>query len=236
MDTKTPEEILNFREESGRFRLRLGRRVLVEFLQQFLLALGELLRGLDQHLHIHVAALTRAQHRHALAGKAEAPARLRAVRHLHLGLAAVDRRDIEAPAERRRDHRDRHAAMQVGAVALEKLMLREGEENVEVAVRPAAHAGLALAREANARAVFHAGRHIDREGAFARDAAGARAVRTRIVDRLTAALTGNAGALQREEALLVTHLAGAAAGRTGLRLRAGFRARARAGLAGDRSR
>src|SRR4029077_504131 len=118
----------------------------------------------------------------------------------------------------------RHAAMQVGAVALEERVRREGEEDVEVALPAATHAGLALAGEANARAVLDASRHVDRERALARDAAGAGTVRTRIVDDLAAALTGNAGALQREEALGVTHLAGTAAGRAGLRLGARLRA------------
>src|SRR5947207_5161835 len=126
--------------------------------------------------------------------------------------------------------------MQVGAVALEELMRRERKENIEVALRPAAQAGFAFAGEADARAVLDAGRHIDRERALARDAAGARAVRARIVDHLTAALTGDAGAFEREEALRVAHLAGAAAGRTRLRLGAGLRAAARTGFARHRSR
>ncbi len=65
---------------------------------------------------------------------------------------------------------------------------------------------------------------------------GARAARAGIVDHLAAALTGRAGALEREEALRMAHAAGAAAGRTGLRLGAGLGARTGAGLAGDRGR
>ena len=49
--------------------------MLVEFLQQFFLLLCEFLWRLDQDLDVHVAVLTRAQHRHALAGKAEPPVR-----------------------------------------------------------------------------------------------------------------------------------------------------------------
>src|SRR4029077_2024819 len=96
--------------------------------------------------------------------------------------------------------------------------------------------GLAFARKADAGAVLDAGRHVDRERAFARDAARARAVRAGIVDHLAAPLTGDAGALQGEEALRVAHLAGAAAGRAGLRLGAGLGARSRARLAGDGGR
>ena len=53
-------------------------------------------------------------------------------------------------------HRDRHPAMDVGAVALEQLVAAHRQEDVEIARRPAAHAGLALAGEADARAVLDA--------------------------------------------------------------------------------
>src|SRR5262249_60932657 len=143
---------------------------------------------------------------------------------------------IECAAERRRHHRDRHAAMQVGAVALEELVRRQRQEDVEIAVRPAAHAGLAFTGEPDAGAVLDARRHVDRERALARHAAGPGAVRARIVDHLAAALAGDAGALQGEEALGMPYLAGAAAGRAGLRLGAGLGARAGAGLAGHGGR
>src|ERR1043165_7976589 len=126
--------------------------------------------------------------------------------------------------------------MQVGAVALEKRMRRDREEDVEVALRAAAQARFAFAGQPDARAVLDAGRHVDRKRALARDAARARAVRAWIVDHLAAALAGDAGALEREEALRVAHLAGALAGRAGLWLGAGLGARAGARLAGDRGR
>ncbi len=49
---------------------------LFEFAQQFLLALGQVDRGLDHRLDEHVAAQRRAQHRHALAAEPELMARL----------------------------------------------------------------------------------------------------------------------------------------------------------------
>src|SRR3569623_1428454 len=49
-------------------------------------------------------------------------------------------------------------------------------------------------------------------------------------------MAARAGSLQREDALRLTHAACAAAGRTDLRLGAGFGAAARTGLAGDRDR
>ena len=91
--------------------------------------------------------------------------------------------------------------MQVGAIALEELVRRQRQENVEIAGRAAADAGLAFAGEANARAVFDALRNVDRQRAVARHAARARAGRTGILDHLAAALAARTGALQREEAL-----------------------------------
>ena len=153
----------------------------------------------------------RAQHRHTLAGEAEAAPGLGAGRHLDPRLAAVDRRHLEFAAQRRRHHRDRNTAMQVGAVALEERVRGERQENIEVAGRPAAHAGLAFAGEANAGAVLDAGRDVDRQRALARDPSRARAGRARVFDHLAAALADRTGALEREEALGVADAAVAAA-------------------------
>ena len=62
--------------------------------------------------------------------------------------------------------------MQIGAIALEELVLGQRQENVEVAGRTAAHASLAFAGEANAGAVLDALRDIDRQRPLARDPAG----------------------------------------------------------------
>ena len=91
-------------------------------------------------------------------------------------------------------------------------MRLDRQEDVEVARRAAARAGLALAGEADARAVLDAGRNVDRERALAGDAAGAAAVGAGIVDDLAAAVAGRAGALDGEEALRRAHPAMAAAG------------------------
>ena len=69
-------------------------------------------------------------------------------------------------AERRRRHRDRHAAEDVGAVALEELVRLDRQEDVEVAGRAAAQAGLALAGQADAGAVLDARRDVDRQRAL----------------------------------------------------------------------
>src|SRR5689334_19694196 len=126
--------------------------------------------------------------------------------------------------------------MQVCAVALEEFVGRQRQENIEVAGRSAADASLAFAGQTNARAVLDALRNVDRQGAVARHAPGACAVRAGVLDHLTAALAARAGPLQREEALGLPHAARAAAGRAGLRLGAGLGAGARARFAGDRDR
>src|SRR6185437_6798757 len=230
------EEVLDLGKEAGGLRLGCPRGKLFEFSKQFLLLLGEVLRRLDHDLDIHVAGLARAQHRHALGGDAEAPSGLGSRRHFHLGLALVDGRHLELTAQGCGHHRDRHAAMQVGAVALEELMRREREENIEVTGGTAAHTGFAFAGKANAGAVFHALRDVDRQRALARDPARAGAGRTGVLDHLAAALAARAGALQREEALGLPHTACAAAHRAGLRLGASLGAGARAGFAGDGDR
>src|SRR5437879_10563500 len=126
--------------------------------------------------------------------------------------------------------------MQVGAIALEELMRRQRQENVEIARRASANPGLALARKADARTVLHALRNIDRQAALARPPPRARARGTRVFDHLAAALTAGTGSLEREKSLRLPHAAGAAAHRAGLRLGAGPGAGARTGFAGDRNR
>src|SRR3546814_7693713 len=88
---------------------------------------------LDGDLDVHVAERLGAQHRHALALEAELLVRLRARRHGDLGTAGADRRHLDTAAERRRDHRQRDAAVDVGAVALEQAMRRHREKDVEIA-------------------------------------------------------------------------------------------------------
>src|SRR6185436_21177671 len=102
--------------------------------------------------------------------------------------------------------------------------------------RPAACAGLALAGQADARAVLDAGRNGDLERLVAPHAALTRTGAAGLVDHLARAVAGVAGALDGEETLLGAQPAAAVAGRALGRLGAGLGARAVAGLAGDRAR
>src|SRR5688572_23477012 len=187
--------------------------LVLELLEQLLLLLAEVDRGLDHDLGIHVAAGVGAQHAHALALEAELLAGLGAGRHLHLGPGAVDGRDLDPAAERRSRHGERHAAMDVGAVALEQAVLLDREEDVEVPRWRRAQSGFALAGEADAGAVLDAGgdRHLQR--LVLGGAALAVAGRARLLDHLAEAAAGRAGPLDGEEALGRAHLAVAAAGR-----------------------
>src|SRR5215470_15223423 len=65
------EEVLDAAKESRGLRLRVLGRQAFEFLEQFALLLGQALRRLDHDLHVHVAHLLGAEHRHALGLKAE---------------------------------------------------------------------------------------------------------------------------------------------------------------------
>ena len=76
-------------------------------------------------------------------------------------------------ADGRAHHRDRHAAIEIGAVALEEGVRLDRQENIEIAGRTAPQARLAFAREPDAGAVLDARRHIDGERALHRLAAGA---------------------------------------------------------------
>src|SRR5581483_5241640 len=109
------------------------------------------LRRLDDRLYVEIPEVARAQHRHAFASEPELLARLSALRNLDLRLSPVERRNGDLAAERRLDDGDRHAAEEVGAVALEEQVRLDRKEDVEVARRAPAQTRFAFARQTNAR-------------------------------------------------------------------------------------
>src|SRR5213075_2566266 len=155
------------------------------------------------------------------AAQAELVARLGAGRHRDPGAVALDSRHLDRAAERGGGDRDRHPAEDVGAVALKDLVRRNADEDVEVARGSALRPGFALAGEADAGAVLHPRRDVDRQRLLATNAALPAAGFAGFVDRLPRALTSRTGALDREEALLRPHPAvtvtGPAAGGAGAR-------------------
>src|SRR6056297_1815309 len=228
-------EVTDRREEALAFRVVvLAQRL--ELAQELFLPAGEVDRRLDGQLDEHVAAGPAPQRRHALAPQTHLPAGLRAGGRLDARAAAVDRGDLDIAAESRAGHRDGHAAEEVGVLALEYLVRSHVDEDVEIARRPAAHAGLALARKADARPGLDPGGNVDAERAFLLDAALTAALLARILDDLADAAAGRAGTLDGEESLLRAHLAHARTGRAGRGLRAALGAGALARVAGRRTR
>src|SRR5690606_13353332 len=169
----------------------------------------------------------------ALAAQAELPPRLGPGGDRNLHPLAVHGRDLHLAAKAGGHHGDGHPAEDMGAVPLEDGVRLEAEEDVKVARRPAAQARLALAAEANARAVVDAGRDLDLQGALLVHAALAAAGGAGIGNELLDAMAGRAGALHHEEALLGADLAAAVAGPAQLGLRPRLGAAAVALAAGD---
>ncbi len=183
---------------------------------------GQVLRGLDEHLDIQVALRVALAHAgHALAAQAQLAAGLGALGNGDAGAPAIDGRDLDLAAERSGRHRHRRAAIEVRPVALEDVMLDDFDEDIEVALRAAGGAGLALAGQADAHAAFDTGRDLDRDLALFLHLAVAAAGLARLADDSAATLADMAGALHREETLLGAHAAMAAAGLAGFRLGAG---------------
>src|SRR5690606_38958594 len=122
---------------------------------------AERLRRLDVELHIEIAHILAAQHRHALALEADALARLGAGRDLDLGAGIVERGYFEFPTQGRRGHGDRYAGIKIGPVALEQVVRADRDEDVEIARRAAPQARFAFIGQADARAVLDALGNVD---------------------------------------------------------------------------
>jgi hypothetical protein len=106
-----------------------------------------------------------------------------------------------------------------------------GDDDVEVAGRTAGGAVLSFAVQPQTLSGGDAGRDLDRELAVTGDASGAMARRAGCGDDLARAAALGAGARDGEEALLISQLAAAVAGRAGARPRALGRPRSAAGVA-----
>src|SRR5690606_8644421 len=100
---------------------------------------------------------------------------------------------------------------EVGAVALEALVLRNADDDVEIARRCAALARLARASDAERRPVLDARGNADLHLAVLLHTAGAAAVRARVLDDLAETAAARAGLRHREEALRDADLSAAIA-------------------------
>src|SRR5690606_42138149 len=108
---------------------------------------------------------------------------------------------LDLAAKRGGDHRTRHAAEKVCAIALEQVMRLYRQEDVEIARRSATHARFALTCKADACAILHASRCVDGERTLFLSSTRAMTIGARLVDGLAAPVAGRAGAFNGEEAL-----------------------------------
>ena len=153
-----------------------------------------------------------------------------AFRHGDTGAPAINGRDFDFPAKGRADHGDWRAAIEIGSVAFENIVLLDIHEDVEVSLWAALCAGLTLAGKADAHAGLDA-RH--REFAVFLNLASTATGFARFGDDLPFSAAAATGPLHREEPLLRPDASGAVTGWTGFRARAGFCAAAITGAAID---
>src|SRR6478736_3391346 len=168
----------------------------VELAQELSLMLGELDWRLDADVAVQVAGVARAHALDALAAQAEGLAVLGAFGQFDLGLAA-ERRHLDRSAEGGVRHADRDGAVKVVAVALEDVVRLHPDLDVEIAVRSAVRAGLAVAARADPHAFVDSRRDLDFERLVLLDAALAMAARAGLGDDLAAAVAGLAGVVRR---------------------------------------
>src|SRR4051812_9099147 len=210
-----------------------------ELLHRGALLVREVLRDLDHEPVVDVAPGGAAEGGRALAAEALDGPVPGAGRHAQL-LRAVQRRHVHLGAAKRLGDGDRHLDLEVVALGLEDGRLVHVRDDIEVAGRTAAQAGLALAGQADARTLLHARGDVHAVALDLPQAALARAGRARLLDDGARAATARARPRDGEHALALGLDAAAVAHRADLRLRAGARAGAAArgagGVRGDRDR
>src|SRR5438105_1146270 len=206
----------------------------LELAQELPLALGEGNGRFHHHVAEEVAGRLAAHALDALRAQAENLAGLGLRRHADLG-RAIQRGNGDLAAKRRGGDGDRHLAVKIVVVAREYRMRLDVDLQIEVAGRAAVHARLAFARKAHAVAFVDPGGNPYRERLLQLDPPAARAHRARIGNHAARAVAARAGLGNGERALRDAHLAGAAAGGAGRRVRARPRAGSLAALAGRRA-
>jgi hypothetical protein len=205
--------------------------------------LGELLHerallrveaGRDDHPdeNVEVSPPPSAELGHALASKAEDAAGLGALGDGQLRLVTAEHGNLQGGTEGGLGKADRDLAEEMGAVAPEELVVRDPEDDVEVAGGATLGSPLALAGDPELGAVVDAGGNLDLERALGLDLALAVARLALLGDDAPGAAAVAARAGDAEEALLERDLPRASAGGAGGRPGAGSGPRARAGLAG----
>ena len=133
---------------------------------------------------------------------------------------AVYRRHIHLAAQRRVDRAHRHADVDVVALTLEDLMRRDQDLDIQVAVRSAVDAALALSADADLLAALDAGRDLDVQLDALMLIAASAALGAFAADLLTGPAALRTYALLLHDAehrpRLRRHIAGAVASRAGV--------------------
>src|SRR5277367_4131216 len=208
------------------FAVELGK-----FLEQLALARRQAARRLDDYLDQLVAFSVAVKIDDALALEAQNFTRLRGGRNLQLHLA-LERRHFYFGADRRLRETDRRFDYHVVVLAHEHLVLLDVDDDVEIALRTAAVAGLALAAQFEARSIVDARRNFHGERFVLADSPLSLALGARVGNDHAFAAALPAGRRDRKKSLLRAHLAAAAAiGALACAAGAAARARAVAGLA-----
>src|SRR6266508_248530 len=194
----------------------------VQLLQQIALLLVDALRHLDAHAREHVALTGAGQARCAAALDAQQLAVFGAGGNLERD-GALRRRHVDLAAEGGHREGHRHLDDEIVAAPFVRLGRRHVRHDDEVARGTAVLPGLALALEADLRAVLDAGLDLHGVRLDAALASGAVALRTRLLDDGPVAAAARTRLRQREEPLaLRLHAATVALG-TDHRRRAGLR-------------
>src|SRR5580704_15999674 len=139
------------------FAVELG-----EFFEQLALARGQAARGFHYNFYQLIAASVAVEIDDALALEAQDFSRLRSRRDLELHLA-FERRHFDLGSDRRLRETDRRLDDHVVVLAHEHLVLLDVDDDVEIALRPAAVAGLAFAAQLEPRAVVDPRRNFHGE-------------------------------------------------------------------------
>src|SRR5690242_3170112 len=139
-------------------------------------------------------------------------ARLGPRRHCDACPAAIYCRHLYRTAEGRRRNRDRHAAEDIRAIALENPMRRDANKDIKIAVGDATDTGLTLAAEPDTSAVLDPRGNVDGQRFFPTCPTLATARFAGMLDNPSSSLAGRASLLDRKEALLPPHLPPALAG------------------------
>ena len=201
-----------------------------KFIEQLLLAGGQLGRCLHPHDDQLVTATVTLQNRYPLAVQYKYLAALGAGRNLQLDLAFKGR-NFKFAAESRLGKGDRNLADEVVPLTLKDRMLLDGDHHVKVAWRATLGTRLTFTVHLQAVPRFYPSRDFQGKGLLAAGQAGAPAVAAWVGNLFAFTMAVRARAGQGEEALLEAHLAVAGTGAAGLGAGAGLGAAALAGLA-----